>query len=186
MDKVAELSTGVKLMVVAGVLLLIDTFFAWQKVTVNLGVLGSASAKANAWHGFWGVVLGLLLIALLAVIAVKVSGIELGLQLPYGTLTTALGGAILVFAVLKNLIDDYSAWASYVGIVLAAIVAAGAWMTMQGPAVVAGSSAPPAPEPPAPPAPPAPSYEPPAAAPEAAESADESAMPDEPSSEHDH
>jgi hypothetical protein len=32
---------------------------------------------------------------------------------------------------LKNLVDDYSAWASYVGVVLAAAIAYGAWLVFQ-------------------------------------------------------
>jgi hypothetical protein len=38
---------------------------------------------------------------------------------------------ILIVAVLKALVDDYSGWAAWVGIVLAAIVAVGAWMQIQ-------------------------------------------------------
>jgi hypothetical protein len=56
----------------------------------------------------------------------------------------------LVLALLKNLVDDYSAWPSYVGVVLAAGVAVGGWMRMQDPEVAAA----PAPEAAAPPPPP--------------------------------
>ena len=48
--------------------------------------------------------------------------------------TMALIGAmaiVLLFAVLKNLTDDYSTKWSYIGIVLAAVVAAGAWLQVQ-------------------------------------------------------
>jgi hypothetical protein len=71
-----------------------------------------------------------------------------------------LGILIFAFALLKNLIDDYSAWASYVGVVLAAVVAYGAWLNFQesgeslpsmpqsataGAPAAAASSSPPAP-----------------------------------------
>jgi hypothetical protein len=73
----------------------------------------------------------------------------------------ALAVLVLVFAVLKNLVDDYSAWASYVGIVLAAVVTFGAWMRMQEPEAAVAGAAPAAPAPPPPAAPPQPEAPPP-------------------------
>jgi hypothetical protein len=131
MEQVKALSLGRKLILGAGVLLFIDTFFAWQKVSVKVGGVEVVSATASAWHGFWGVLLGLMTIALVLWVAARAFGVALPATVPDGLLTLALGALILLFAVLKNLIDDYSAWASYVGIVLAAAVAAGAWLSFQ-------------------------------------------------------
>ena len=50
---------------------------------------------------------------------------------PQGIVALVLGVLILVFAVIKNLVDDYSAWPSYVGIALAAVIAYGAWVNFQ-------------------------------------------------------
>lgn len=128
MDKFKELALGRQLILVGGVLLIIDSFFAWQKVTFHgIGV----SASASAWHGFWGVLMGLLTIAIVGWVAARVYGVELPANLPDGLVTLVLGGLILLFALVKNLSDDYSAWASYVGIVLAGVIAAGAWLTFQ-------------------------------------------------------
>jgi len=169
MPDLKALSTGTKIILAAGLLLLIDTFLAWQKVSAEINGVEIASATASGWHGFLGVVMGLALIALLAWVGLQVANVDLNINLPDRTVTMALAVLVLVFAVLKNLVDDYSAWASYVGIVLAAVVAFGAWMRMQEPeAAVAGmapaESAPPppaAPPPPeAPPPPPPPSSEP--------------------------
>src|SRR5215217_5698960 len=66
-----------KLLLGAGLLLLIDTFFAWQKVSVGIGGVEIASAKANGWHGFFGVVMGLLTIALLAWVIARALGVQL-------------------------------------------------------------------------------------------------------------
>ena len=131
MEQLKGLSLGRKLVLGAGVLLFLDTFFAWQKVSLKVGDVSVASASANAWHGFWGVLLGLLTIVMLVWVAAKVLGVALPIKAPDGLVTLALGVAIVVFAVLKNLFDDYSAWASYVGIVLAAGVAVGAWLSFQ-------------------------------------------------------
>jgi hypothetical protein len=56
---------------------------------------------------------------------------DLVASVPEGTAALALGVLIFIFALLKNLIDDYSAWPAYVGVVLAAGVAVGGWMIAQ-------------------------------------------------------
>ncbi len=66
-----------------------------------------------------------------------------------------LGVVILAFALIKNLTDDYSTLWSYIGIVLAAIVAYGAWLVYQSsgesmPSMGSGSASSPTPPPPAP------------------------------------
>jgi hypothetical protein len=130
MDKLMGLSKGQKLVVGGGLLLFIDTFLPWQKVTVGFGG-ASISATANAWHGFWGVVMCLLVIVMLAWAAVRILGVALPVNAPAGLTTLALGGLILVFALLKTLTESYRGWASWVGLVLAAGVAVGAWFSFQ-------------------------------------------------------
>ena len=144
MEHINALSLGRKLVLGAAALLLIDTFMPWQKIDVKVAGIVSVSASANAWHGFWGVVLGLATVALLALMVARMFGQTIA-GVPDGLTTLGLAAVILVFAVLKNLIDDYSAWASYLGIVLAAGIAYGAWLTFQEsgeklPEFAAGSS----------------------------------------------
>ena len=160
MPDLKALSRGTQILLGAGLLLLIDTFFAWQEASVEIGGVEIASASQNAWHGFWGVVMGVALIALLVWVALQVAKVDINVSLPERTVTLVLAAIVFVFAVLKNLIDDYSAWASYVGVVLAALVALGAWMRMQEaddtavtatpaqPAPPPAAAPPPAPEPP--------------------------------------
>lgn len=150
MPDLKALSRGTQIILAAGLLLLIDTFFAWQKVSVEVGGVEVVSASVNAWHGFWGLVMGLALIALLVWVGLRVASVDLNVNLPDRTVTAGLAGVVLVSAVLKNLIDDYSAWASYVGIVLAGAVAFGAWLRLQEPEVAAAPVPPAAPEPPPP------------------------------------
>jgi hypothetical protein len=130
MEQVKGLPLGRQLILGAGVLLLIDTFLPWQKVSFSaFGV--SASHSWTAWHGFWGVLMSLMVIVLVAWVAARAFGVELPANIPDGLTTLALAALILLFAVIKNLADDYSAWGSYLGIVLAAAVAVGAWLTFQ-------------------------------------------------------
>lgn len=131
MEQWKGLSLGRKLLLGGGVLLFIDTFLAWQSVSVGVSGVTVVSASRNAWHGFWGVMLGLLTLALVVWVAAKAFGVALPANIPDGLTTLALGGVILLFAVLKTLTDDYSAWPSYVGIVLAAGIAFGAWLAFQ-------------------------------------------------------
>ena len=127
MERFNALSRGSQVMLIAGVLLLIDTFFAWQKVEI----LDIAEASANAWHGFWGVVLGLLTVALVAWLVAKLAGVEIELPVSDAMLGAVVAGIILLFALIKVLVDDFTAAAAYVGLVLAAIVAVGAWLNVQ-------------------------------------------------------
>jgi len=151
MDKLMGLSKGQKLILGGGVLLFIDTFLPWQKVSI-----GPVSATANGWHGFWGVVLGLLVIVMLGWAGARAFGVALPGNLPAGLVTLALGGLVFLFALLKTLTESYRGWASWVGIVLGAIVAVGAWFAFQD----SGESLPKVATAGAPAAPPAPPAEP--------------------------
>lgn len=126
MEQLKALPLGRQLILGAGVLLLIDTFLHWQSVDI-----GPFTASRNGWHGFWGVLLGLLTIALVAWVAARAYDVELPMEIPEGLTSLVLGVLILAFALIKNLTDDYSTLWSYIGIVLAAIVAYGAWLVYQ-------------------------------------------------------
>ena len=126
MPNLSTLSRGTQLLVGAGLLLLIDMFLDWQSVDV-----GPFSVGQNAWSGFWGVIMGLALIVLLALVIARVFDVKLPAGLPEGPIIVGLGALIFVFALLKNLIDDYSSIWSYIGVLLAAGVAYGAWLRNQ-------------------------------------------------------
>jgi hypothetical protein len=131
MDRFKALSRGTQLMFAAGVLLLIDTFLNWQKFSAEIAGVEIASVSGNAWHGFWGVLLGLLTIALLAWLVVAMLGVAVNLPVSDMLLSAALGAAILVCALLKVLTDDSSTLWAWIGLVLAALVAVGAWLRVQ-------------------------------------------------------
>jgi hypothetical protein len=126
MPNLSTLSRGTQLLVGAGVLLLIDTFLDWQSVDV-----GPFSVGKNAWSGFWGIIMGLALIVLLAWVIARIFEVKLPDGLPEGPIVVGLGVLVFLFALLKNLIDDYTAIWSYIGVVLAAGVAYGAWLRYQ-------------------------------------------------------
>jgi hypothetical protein len=131
MERLKALGRGTQLMFIASVLLIIDSFFHWQEVDFDLGPSGSGSAGVSAWDNFLGIVMGLLTIVLIARIAARLAAVDVPIPLSFATTSFVLGVLIAVFAVLKNLTDDYSTFLSYVGVGLAIIIAVGAWMEVQ-------------------------------------------------------
>jgi hypothetical protein len=133
MERLTALSTGTKVMLAAAILLLIDMFFRWQEVCASFAG-NEVCGGQNGWNGFWGVVLGLLTIVLLVWAGLQIAQVDLSsVNLPASeTLITAgIGALIFLFALIKNLVDDYSTIWSYIGVILAAGVAIGAWLRMQ-------------------------------------------------------
>ena len=126
MDNLKALGRGTQVMFVAAVLLLIVMFFRWQEVDTAIGSFGQ-----NAWHGFWGVVMGILTIVLVARIAARLAAVEIPIPLSFATTSFVLGILIAICAVLKLVTDDYRTFWAFVGVVLAIAVAVGAWLEVQ-------------------------------------------------------
>jgi len=118
-------------MFIASVLLLIISFFNWQEVEFDLGPLGEGSAGVSMWDDLGGIIIGILTIVLIARIVARMAAVDVPIPLSFATTSFVLGVLIAVLAILKNLTDDYSTWASYVGVVLAILVAVGAWLEVQ-------------------------------------------------------
>jgi hypothetical protein len=134
MDRFNALGRGTQLMAVSALLLFIDLFLPWQDF--NLGGLADefgVDASFSGWRGFAGVVLGLLTVILLAWVIVRLASVNI--PLPVSTAMTAamLGVLILIFAVIKLLTilgDEQTIWA-WIGLILAILVAVGAFRTVQ-------------------------------------------------------
>ena len=128
MERVNALGRGMQLMLVGAVLLFVDLFLPWQKYTgpfaedikdfaEEFGI--DRSLSVTAWHGFGGWVLGILTLVLIAWIVARLAAVEIPIPVSAAMTAGVVGFLIFAFAVLKNLVDDYSAWGSYVGVVLA-------------------------------------------------------------------
>ena len=126
MDNLKALGRGTQVMFIAAVLLLIVMFFHWQEVDTALGSFGQ-----NAWHGFWGVVMGILTIVLVARIAARLAAVEVPIPLSFATTSFVLGILIAICAVLKLLTDDFRNFWAFIGVGLAIVVAIGAWLEVQ-------------------------------------------------------
>jgi hypothetical protein len=131
MERFNALGRGTQIMLISSVLLLIISFFNWQEVEFDLGPLGEGSAGVSAWDDLGGILMGILTIVLLARIVANLAAVNLPIPVSFAMTSAVLAFLIFALALIKNLTDDYSTWASYVGVVLAALIAVGAWMEIQ-------------------------------------------------------
>ena len=130
MERFNALGRGTQLMLVGAVLLLIDSFFRWQEISIDvLGV--EASGGVSAWDDIGGIVMGLLTIVLLAWIVARLAAVDIRIPVSAAMTSGVLAFLIFAFALLKNLIDDYSTFWSYLGVAFAAVIAVGAWLQIQ-------------------------------------------------------
>lgn len=127
MKRLAALSTGTKLMLASSILLFLDLFMTWQKVPQVYGGKFNFTSNLDAWDG-WGLLLGLATLALLTLVVLRETNVELSPEVPWSRIVLGLSVTMLVVALAKNLLDAYSAWASYVGVVLAAVCVVGAYL----------------------------------------------------------
>ena len=134
MERFNALGRGAQIMLVGAILLLITMFLPWQDFDEG-GVADALGIDAtwSGWHGFVGVVLGLLTIIVLAWCIVRLASVDI--PLPVSTAMTAalLGTLVLIFAIIKMLTilgDEQTIWA-WLGLVLAIVIAVGAFQTVQ-------------------------------------------------------
>jgi hypothetical protein len=154
MNRWAELSKGTQVLLVAGLLLFIDSWLAWQQVCVGAGgfhVCGSQSG----WHGI-GVLMGLLVIALLIWEGLQIAGITKQWTLPVSAalISVGLAAATTLFVIIKFFADSEARhWPAWVGLILGIAIAVGAWLKYtEAPAMAPHTPSTPPPAPPAPPA----------------------------------
>lgn len=129
----ARVSTGSKILLVAGLLLFIDLFFPWQGVDFG-EVLGTdlGSANVSGFNGL-GVLVALLVIAMLVWEGLLAAGVNINLGTTSPALISAgLGFAVALFTIIAFL-TKLSAikWGAFVGLILALVIAYGAYMRWQ-------------------------------------------------------
>jgi len=127
MDKLAELTTGAKIVLGAAIAFLIVSFFNWQEV--DLGPIGSAGV--SMWDGI-GWLAGLLAIALIVWQAIRLANINLEIGLTPAMITAALAVLLLLVTFIKFLVDnEFRTFWAWLGLLLAIVIAAGAYLNMQ-------------------------------------------------------
>lgn len=129
----ARVSTGSKILLVAGLLLFIDLFFPWQGVDFG-DFLGTdlGSANVSGFSGL-GVLVALLVIAMLVWEGLLAAGVNINLGTTSPALISAgLGFAVALFTIIAFLTKlDAIKWGAFVGLILALVIAYGAYMRWQ-------------------------------------------------------
>jgi cation transport ATPase len=127
MDKLAELSHGAKVVLGATIAFLIVSIFNWQEI--SLGEFGDAGV--SMWHGT-GVIAGLLAIVIVVWQAIRLANINIEVGVTPSMITAALALLLVIFTVIKFLVDgEFRTFWAWIGLALAIVVAVGAWMNMQ-------------------------------------------------------
>ena len=129
MERFNGLGRGAQLMLIGGVLLFIDMFFAWQKV--DLGPLGDYTRKG--WYGAAGVILGILTIILLAWLIVRLASVNIPLPVSSAMSAAVIGVLILIFAIIKliSILGDAQTFWAWLGVAFAVVIVVGAFMAVQ-------------------------------------------------------
>lgn len=128
MERIKALSRGTKLVLASGPLLFVSLFFNWQTLKIDFGPAGVADQPLDGWDG-WGLLIGLLAMAVVTlVVLVRLTDVEMPDDVPWERVTFALGTATFTLAILKNLRDADSTWASYGFVALAGALAVGTYL----------------------------------------------------------
>jgi hypothetical protein len=133
MDRFNALGRGAQIMLVAGVLLLIDLFLPWQDFGVSEAIGVDVDDSFSGWRGFAGVVLGLLTIVTLAWLVVRLLSVNIPLPVSTAMTGALLGVLVAAFGIIKLLTilgDEQTIWA-WIGVILAILVAVGAYLQVQ-------------------------------------------------------
>lgn len=134
MDRFNALGRGAQIMLVGTILLLIDLFLPWQDFDVGgLADEFGVDATWSGWHGAAGILLGLVTIVTLAWLIVRIASVDIPLPVSTAMTGALLGTLVLIFAIIKILTilgDEQTIWA-WLGLVLAIVIAVGAFQTVQ-------------------------------------------------------
>jgi hypothetical protein len=125
MGRIKALSNGSKLLLVSAIALFLNLSLTWQRVEVDFGTAGQGEHLLDGWDA-WGLLIGLLTLTLITlVVVVLLTDIEVSDEVPWDRIVFGLSLAILVLTLVKNLTDDGSTLASYVGVGLAGLIVVG-------------------------------------------------------------
>lgn len=139
----SKISNGDKILLGAGILLLIDSFFHWN----NVSYLGHSASFDSAWsHGvgpLYGIllILTLVVVALLVLVAQNVVAMKLPeLPIKYSQLVAGLAGLTVLFGLIRFLthagggipaasgVSIGRTFMAWVGLVLLIVLAVGAYL----------------------------------------------------------
>lgn len=142
----SKMSTADKILLGAGILYIIDVFLPWQRVCIDLGIdlPGASGCASSSGASGIGVLNLLLAIALVAWEGMALANVDI--NAPRALISAALAGAIVVFTILKIVVDSEALYIfAWIGLVLALVIGYGGWMRWQEHQAGAGTAPPPMP-----------------------------------------
>ena len=129
---ISKLSHGAKVVLVAGIVFLVTSFFNWFTVT-------NTSYGQNMWHGI-GFLAGLILLVLIVWQAIRLANIELEIGVTPSMITAALSVLLVIFTFIRfvskpggglaDSVIDRTIWC-WLGLILSIVIVVGAWMNMK-------------------------------------------------------
>ena len=135
-----RLTTGGKILLGGSLLLFIDLFLSWFKVSI----VGFGSGTVNGFRGI-GVLVGILALLIVVMEVVNLLGAQVNVGTPAlrNQIEAGLAGAVALFALLRFLLKPSApagvdvSWGifAFVGVVLALVIAYGGYMKWQEAAV---------------------------------------------------
>ena len=132
MDQLAGISTGRKVLLVAGLLLFIDLFLQWQQVCASVPGFGTHCAGVSGWHGTAGVFVGIVTIVMLAWEAIGAFNVDLGetgRNLPTALISAVIAGLLAVLVVIEFLThNEFRHWPAWIGLVLGIVIGVGGYL----------------------------------------------------------
>ena len=124
---ISKLSHGAKVVLGATIAFLVVSIFNWQEVEFA----GIAAAGVSMWHG-WGVLAGLIAIAIVVWEGLRLANMKVEIGLTPAMVTTALSILLLIFTVLKFLVDnEFRTFWAWLGLIFAICIVAGAFANMR-------------------------------------------------------
>jgi hypothetical protein len=132
----AKLTTADKILAGGALILFIDAFLPWQKVSIF---------TASAWGGngaFAGVLMSIFALLLLAGTVAVVGGMSLPVTIPTSSVLSGLTAGTVLFGVIKFLfaVTNHPGIGAWIGLILILAVAYGGYMKMQEQKAVPPSS----------------------------------------------
>jgi hypothetical protein len=127
-ERIKGLSLGAKVVLACSALLFFSLFLTWQNLQVVYKGAGTGTLMLDGWD-MWGLFIGFLLVGLVGVVLIaKTADLEQWPDVDWELVILVIACVILSLVIVKNLTDRNSAWASYLGLVLAGGIVAGAFL----------------------------------------------------------
>jgi hypothetical protein len=138
-ESIQKMPLGEKVIVPAALVLLIDSFLDWYKVSFDLGILGSGSISRSGWESpgaIWSILAVLIGLVMAAVIVIQRFTTVQMPALPQGVtwarVHLGLAGAAALFIIIKLLNHSGDlAFGFFIGIICVAALVAGAGLLFQ-------------------------------------------------------